>query len=222
MPEHNLIDTQHRPFVKICGLTDPATARACGDMGADAVGLVFFEKSPRFVSDTQAGEIIRALEPDTLATGVFVNESYDRIMEKVEKLPLQAVQLHGTEKPELVAKLAGKGVIVIKAVFSQKEPLLSSAPAWEKASFLLAECGAGKLPGGNAEEWNWADAAGMRTHAPVIVAGGLTPDNVRFAMEKSKAAGADISSGVESAPGIKDLEKVQAFIQQINMRDTGD
>ena len=222
MPEHNLGKSQNRAFVKICGLTDPITARTCADMGADAVGLVFFEKSPRYVSDDPASRISRALGPDTLATGVFVNESYDRIMKKVENIPLQAVQLHGNEKPELAGKLVKQGVLVIKALFASKEPFLSSAPAWTKASFLLAECGAGHLPGGNAEEWNWADAARIPSRTPVLVAGGLTSDNVRFALEKSKAAGADISSGVESAPGIKDTEKVKAFIEQINRRHTGD
>ncbi len=222
MPEYNLKKAQKRPFVKICGLTDPAAAGACARMGADAVGLVFFEKSPRYVSDDRAKEISRVLGQETLATGVFVNETYDWIMEKVDKIPLQAVQLHGSEKPELVAKLARQGVIVIKAVFAGKEPFLESASAWAKASYLLAECGAGALPGGNAEEWNWAEAARIRSQTPVIVAGGLTPGNVRAALEQSGSAGADISSGVESAPGIKDLEKVKAFIRNTNMRHTGD
>ncbi|MCF8045485.1 MAG: phosphoribosylanthranilate isomerase [Desulfarculaceae bacterium] len=222
MSEHNLKQAGSHPFVKICGLTDPDAARACADMGADAVGLVFFEKSPRFVSDDRAREISRALEQKTLATGVFVNETYDRIMGKIDKIPLQAVQLHGNEKPELVAKLARQGIIVIKAVFAGKTPFLESAPAWQKASYLLAECGSGSLPGGNAKEWNWSDAARIRTRTPVIVAGGLTPDNVQSALEKSKAAGADISSGVESAPGIKDLKKIKAFMQKTNMRETGE
>lgn len=222
MTENNLRQVEKCPFVKICGLTDPAAALACADMGADAVGLVFFEKSPRYVSDDRAREISRALGQKTLTTGVFVNETYDRIMEKVDKIPLQAVQLHGHEKPELVAKLARQGVIVIKAVFAGRQPFLESAPDWQEASYLLAECGAGTLPGGNAEEWNWADAARIRTRTPVIVAGGLTPDNVQSALEKSKAAGADISSGVESAPGIKDLKKVKTFMQKINMRYTGE
>lgn len=222
MPEQNLKYPESRPFVKICGLTDPSAARACADMGADAVGLVFFEKSPRYVFDDLAQKISLSLGHDTktLATGVFVNETYDRIMKKAEQIPLQAVQLHGDEKPELVAKLVRQGIIVIKAVFAGKKPFLYSAPDWQEASYLLAECGAGPLPGGNAEEWNWADAAGISAQTPVIVAGGLTPDNVRSALQKSKAAGADISSGVESAPGIKDLGKVKNFIRQMNMRHT--
>ncbi|MGM0643237.1 MAG: phosphoribosylanthranilate isomerase [Thermodesulfobacteriota bacterium] len=222
MTEHKTEKRAGLPFIKICGLTDPDTARACGEMGADAVGLVFFEKSGRYVPDERAAVISRALGPDTIAAGVFVNEGYDRIMKKVEKIPLQSVQLHGTESPELVSKLRQQGVIVIKALFSRKEPFLSSAPDWTHASYLLAECGAGKLPGGNAEEWNWADAAGIKTQRPVIVAGGLNPENVRSAMLKSKAAGADVSSGVEASPGVKDLQKVKAFIKQMNMLYTGD
>lgn len=202
-------------FIKICGLTDPVTALECVKAGANAIGLVFFEKSPRNVSEEKAFKICKQLPSDIITTGVFVDENYNFIIDKVKKLSLKAVQLHGNENPELIDDLRAKNVIVIKGIFAKKEPYLENAHLYKNASYLLVECGKGVLPGGNAEVWNWADIAQINANLPIILAGGLNPSNIIDAIKKTDIVGVDVSSGVESLPGIKDLDKVKTFIKKV-------
>ncbi len=202
-------------FIKICGLTDPATALECVKAGANAIGLVFFEKSPRNVSEKKALKICKRLPSNIITTGVFVDENYNFIIDKVKKLSLKAVQLHGNENPKLIDDLRAKNVIVIKGIFAKKEPYLKNAHLYKNASYLLAECGKGVLPGGNAEVWNWSDIAQINVNLPIILAGGLNPSNINNAIKKTDISGVDVSSGVESLPGIKDLDKVKTFIKQV-------
>ncbi|MCK5311412.1 MAG: phosphoribosylanthranilate isomerase [Desulfobacteraceae bacterium] len=204
-------------LIKICGLTDPKNALACVNAGADAIGLVFFKKSPRHISDKKALEICKVLPTDIITTGVFVDEDFNFIMDKVEKLPLKAVQLHGNENPELIDALRANNVIVIKCLFAKRTPYLKNAHFYQNASYLLAECGKGTLPGGNAETWNWSDIAQINTKLPIILAGGLSPSNINNAINQADISGIDVSSGVESSPGIKDLNKVTHFIEQIKV-----
>ena len=106
-------------LIKICGITDPKTALACVNFNANAIGLIFFKKSPRHISDEQALKICQTLPTNIITTGVFVDEGFDFINDKIEKLSLKAVQLHGNESPELIADLRTKDVIVIKAIFAK-------------------------------------------------------------------------------------------------------
>jgi phosphoribosylanthranilate isomerase len=204
-------------FIKICGLTDPENALACAIAGANAIGLVFFKKSPRNVSEIKALEICKNLPSDIITTGVFVDESYDFIVNKIKRLSLKAVQLHGNEEPELIDALLGQNVIVIKALFAQKKPFLQDSQLYRNATYLLAECGKGVLPGGNAETWNWSDTAKIDAKVQIILAGGLTPSNINIAINKANIDGVDVSSGVESSPGLKDLNKVEDFIKQVRV-----
>ena len=204
-----------KPWIKICGLTQVENAIECAKLGPDAIGLVFFEKSPRNVSIDQAERICSAL-PKTIQTiGVFVNESFEDIMAKVDFCGLAGVQLHGNEPPELIDRLLENKLIVIKALFAAKPPFLKQSDWYAKASFLLVEYGKGVLPGGNAESWNYEISLQLNTNRPIILAGGLTPDNVKNAVTKTRPAGVDISSGVEKSYGIKDLDKVEAFITAV-------
>ena len=203
-----------QPFIKICGLTDPDTAFACVRAGADAIGLVFFEKSPRNVSKNMAARITAALPDRILTCGVFVNESFESIMDKKEACSLKAVQLHGNESPDLVSALAQEGLVVIKALFAAKEPGLEAADQYPDASCFLIEYGKGILPGGNAETWNYETATVLKTQTPVILAGGLSPENIGTALTQVHPWGIDVSSGVEQQPGVKDIERVRAFIRQ--------
>lgn len=209
--------TRGRPLVKICGLTREDQALECAALGADAIGLVFYEKSPRNVSIGQAADICRYLPPDILTTGVFVNAPRDAVMERVEACRLKAVQFHGQESPSLVAELAGAGVIVIKALFAEKAPLLDTGSDYPMASAFLAECGKGPLPGGNRETWNWERITAMKRTKPIFVAGGLDPDNIIGVVTSVKPDGVDVSSGVELEPGIKDMEKVRAFLRRLDV-----
>lgn len=203
------------PQIKICGITSPEQAAQCADLGADAIGCVFFEKSPRHLTDEQARDICAAVAGKVQTVGVFVNASYETIMERVGFCGLSCVQLHGAESPELVTRLRRQGLIVIKALFGSKTPGLDTAPLYSAASALLAECGSGVLPGGNAEAWNWSGARPVARHGPLVLAGGLSPGNVSDAVLAAMPDAADVSSGVEASPGIKDMKKVAAFITTV-------
>ena len=200
--------------IKICGLTKVAQATECVSLGADAIGLVFYPKSPRFVSDSLARSITDEISSEARPTGVFVDETYDTVMQKVEKCKLAGVQLHGRENAGLVEQLKRSGLTVIKALFQQKEPLLNSSGDYDPSAFIL-ECGTGKLPGGNAEAWNWSTAAAFERKVPVILAGGLSVESVGQAITAGRPDAVDVSSGVEAAPGEKDLERVKAFVKAV-------
>ncbi|MDY6832873.1 MAG: phosphoribosylanthranilate isomerase [Thermodesulfobacteriota bacterium] len=209
------------PQIKICGITTPAQAGQCADLGADAIGCVFFAKSPRNLSDKQAEEICAAVAGNIQTVGVFVNASYEAIMEKVDFCGLSCVQLHGAEPPELVTRLRRQGLIVIKALFGSRPPNLNAAPLYQTASAFLAECGSGVLPGGNAKTWNWADTGPVARQGPLVLAGGLSPENIAEALLAALPDAVDVSSGVEAAPGIKDMDKIALFINNIKQTVSG-
>jgi len=213
-----LQSTRFRPQLKICGLTDPAQAVECARLGADAVGLVFFPKSPRHVTDDLARRICAALPSSVARVGVFVNASFDVVKAKADGCGLTAVQLHGRETPELVDRLKAEGLTVIKALFVDGRPELTAAPDYRASAFLV-ECSKGPLPGGNAMAWDWGAALKFGQRHPLVLAGGLAPENVARAIADARPAAVDVSSGVEAAPGTKDLAKVAAFIEAV--RHTG-
>lgn len=200
--------------VKICGLTRVDEALAAAELGAAAIGLVFYPPSPRFVSDTTAQEIGTSLPDRVARVGVFVDESYDEIMRKAVLCRLSAVQLHGLESPELVEALGKQGLTTIKSVFQKKKPPVSDAHRYG-ASACLVEGGAGPLPGGNAETWEWASVRKMLGELPCVLAGGLNPDNVAKAIAEFCPVAVDVSSGVEAAPGRKDMEKIRLFMEAV-------
>ncbi|MBI9075310.1 MAG: phosphoribosylanthranilate isomerase [Desulfatibacillum sp.] len=204
--------------IKICGLTNPDHALECANLGADAIGLVFYPPSPRFVSDEAALEISQALPKHVARVGVFVNESYEVVMDKVRACGLTMAQLHGQENPELVDRLENVGVGVIKVFFANKEPLFTAMGLY-RASACLVECAGEKLPGGNAKAWAWRTARGISKHMPLALAGGLDPENVSQAIADAMPDALDVSSGVESAPAIKDMDKVKRFLE--NASQTG-
>jgi len=156
------------------------------------------------------------LIPDkTITTGVFVDETYDFIMKTSAACNLKAVQLHGNESPELVRDIAEHGIKVIKTLFRKKEPFTNKINLFEDVWAYLVENGLGNLPGGTAEKWNWSLDTGISSNRKIIIAGGLEPCDVAKAIKASGAFGIDVSSGVESSPGTKNLYKVKGFIQQV-------
>ncbi|MCU0574362.1 MAG: phosphoribosylanthranilate isomerase [Syntrophobacteraceae bacterium] len=199
--------------VKICGLTDEAQALECVRLGADAIGLVFFPRSPRSVSDEKARSICREVPDGTCTVGVFVNETFEAIMRRVEFCGLRGAQLHGDESPELAARLSARGLVVLKAFFANGHPSLAMADRYPGAVCLVESTG-GPLPGGNALAWDWAAARDLAATRPTVLAGGLHADNVREAIESALPDAVDVSSGVESSPGVKDLDKVKLFISR--------
>ena len=206
---------QHIPRIKICGLTRVDEALGCVQRGADAVGFVFFRKSPRCVTVEQAAEIIQALPEHVKKVGVFVNESCDAIMSIVTACGLNAVQLHGQETPEQVQMLRRENLRVIKALFTTRAPGMKNVSDYDADAYLI-ECGKGRLPGGNAKEWNWSEARAFAQHHPCILAGGLSPANIETAITAGMPDAVDVSSGVESEPGRKDQDKVENFIHAVN------
>ncbi|MBW2247426.1 MAG: phosphoribosylanthranilate isomerase [Deltaproteobacteria bacterium] len=207
--------SNYTPQVKICGLTRVEQALQCTDLGADAIGCVFYPKSPRHLTDDRAGEICSAVRNRVKTVGVFVNESFSSIMKRVECCQLSAVQLHGQESPELVLRLCNENLQVIKALFIDGNPSLKDAENYPASAFLV-ECGQGKLPGGNALQWNWDQARSFGEKHPLIIAGGLSPENISHAIKVSFPHAVDVSSGVESSPGYKDIDKVSLFLDAVS------
>lgn len=205
------------PQIKICGLTDVDQALACAELGADAIGLVFFPKSPRNLSEDQARIICDALPDHVVTTGVFVNETFEGIMHKIVQCNIKAVQLHGNESPDLVARLKRENLPVIKVLYMESDPSISLSDDYDPTAFLV-ECAKGILPGGNALSWNFERASELKTEKPVLIAGGLSPENIADAVLKARPDGVDVSSGVEKSPGQKDLKKVEAFITAVKQQ----
>lgn len=206
---------RHHPQIKICGLTDPEQAVECAVLGADAIGLVFYPKSPRDVTVEQAAAITSRLPEHVASVGVFVNPDRETLLETMEKGGLSAAQLHGQEPTEWVDNLPPFILSrVIKALFAERDPRLTDAGSYNVNAYLV-ECGKGRLPGGNAMVWDWAIAEEFSRHYPLILAGGLGPDNVAAAISACMPDAVDASSSLESEPGRKDMEKVKRFIEEV-------
>ncbi len=208
----------NRPQVKICGLTSVREAAACAEAGADAIGCVFFPPSPRHVTEDQARNIVEALPESVCSVGVFVNEDPAVIMRIVDRCRLRAVQLHGQETPNLIENLRRERITVIKALFANAAPSFESAAVYHASAFLV-ECAGGKLPGGNAMAWDWGAALLVSRTYPVVLAGGLDPQNVVSALKVVEPDAVDVSSAVESTPGRKDIGKVLQFLEAVRGRN---
>lgn len=201
-------------IVKICGINDEAAMAAAARAGADLIGFVFFPPSPRAVSPAQAAAIA---QPGPARVGLFVDPTDDDIAAVLADLPLDAIQLHGEETPSRCAAVRARfGLPVMKALgiasAADLDALGPYAPVVDR--FLLdakAPPGA-PLPGGNAAPFDWTLTAGRAIPRPWLLAGGLTPGNVADAIRVSGAPGVDVSSGVESARGVKDAGLIAAFV----------
>ncbi|MHC9543128.1 MAG: phosphoribosylanthranilate isomerase [Vulcanimicrobiota bacterium] len=200
--------------VKICGITREADASACVSLGADAVGLVFYPPSSRHVSMEQARRIIEIIPDHILTVGVFVDESPETIKTIVEYCGLRAVQLHGVESPSTAEVMKKMNVKVIKAIFVNGSPGPAEMGNYGVDAFLL-EAPRGPIPGGTGTRWEWGRVKDLSKSYPVILAGGLNPENVTEAINASLPDAVDVSSGVERAPGIKDIDKVRRFIESV-------
>jgi phosphoribosylanthranilate isomerase len=203
------------PEIKVCGLTQPDEAKACADLGADAIGLVFFPTSPRNVSIEQAAAIKEVLPPSVRATGIFVDPLMENLLQTVEQTGLDVIQLHGIESSKFISHLKqATDRKIIKALFSERSPGLQLAPTYDVNGFLV-ECGRGLLPGGNAMAWDWGAALPFGEKHPLILAGGLGPETVDEAIAAALPDAVDASSALEARPGRKDLDKVKQFIQAV-------
>ncbi len=209
--------TPEFPQIKICGLTRTEDAVKCASEGVDAIGFIFFKNSPRYIKPERAKIICASLPENVITVGVFVNEPFNSIMDIVSTTNLSAVQLHGNEPPKFVRSLTDQGLNVIKALYMESQPSIAQVSTYAASAYLV-ECAKGILPGGNAMTWNWKDAAGFGKSHPMVLAGGLSPENVASAINQAMPDAVDVSSGVESAPGKKDIHKVKEFIKAVHMK----
>ena len=195
--------------VKICGITNLADGQAAVEAGADALGLNFYEKSPRHVSLKAAAEISRQLPAFVMRAGVFVNAPEDFILRAIGECGLTMLQFHGDEPPEFCTQF---GLMSMKAFRIRDEKSLDELPKYQTDAFLL-DAYSVEARGGTGEKFNWDLAVeSQKFNKPIFLAGGLTPENVAEAVRKVRPFAVDVSSGVESAPGKKDHAKMKAFI----------
>lgn len=198
--------------VKICGLTNLDDARAAIDAGAHALGFIFFSGSPRYITPPAAARIIGQLPPFASKVGVFVNEPLESILQIANSTGIDAIQLHGDETPDLCEALARERFKTIKAFRIKDRSSLDSVGNFRTSAFLLDSYVSGQL-GGTGAKFNWDLAIEAATSGiPIILAGGLVPENVQQAVSKVSPYAVDVSSGVEASPGKKDHQKIRAFI----------
>jgi phosphoribosylanthranilate isomerase len=208
-----------RTRVKICGITQPAHARMAADAGADAIGLVFYPRSPRYLSAERAMEIRDALPPFVQTVALFVNADAAQVAQVIGRVRPALLQFHGEETPQFCAQFgvpyvkacrvrpgAGQGLALLEYL----RPFASAA-AWLLDSYV-------EEYGGVGERFDWSIVP-RRLERPLILSGGLAPDNVAEAIRRVRPWGVDVSSGVESAKGVKDAAKIAAFIGEVRNAD---
>ena len=196
--------------VKVCGITNVEDGRLGADAGADALGLIF-APSPRQVNVAQAQRIADALPEGVLKVGVFVNEEPDKVRRISDEVGLDYAQLHGDESPQTVTDLRSAGLKVIKALRVRDAASLAMLEDYEPDLFLL-DSYSEKARGGTGEKFDWKLAKALGGYANILVSGGLTPENVRAAVEFFEPYGVDASSSLEDAPGKKNGERVRRFV----------
>jgi phosphoribosylanthranilate isomerase len=200
--------------VKVCGITTSDDALLAADLGADALGFIFYPKSPRYIPPPEAAEIIRRLPPFVASVGVFVDCPSQEINSIVEACCLTAVQLHGNETPDFCKQFRVK---VIKAFRVKESGLPPEITRYETDAILLDAFVKG-MPGGTGKTFSWEVAREAKRHGRVILAGGLNCDNIRKAIEDVRPYAVDVSSGVEKAPGKKDPKRLTEFMTKVKAR----
>lgn len=199
--------------VKICGFTEAENARQAAIAGVDAIGLVFYDKSPRNVDILRAQEIIEALPPFVNRVGLFVNANTSFVDEVLCEVPLDTLQFHGDES---LLDCSQYQMPFIKSLRVKPETnVLQVADEFSSASAILLDSFNPSAYGGTGEAFDWSLAC-VDISLPIILAGGLNETNVSAAISQVKPYAVDASSGVESAPGVKDIDKIVAFIRNTN------
>jgi phosphoribosylanthranilate isomerase len=199
-------------FVKICGITRLEDAERAVALGADAIGFVFWPKSPRFIEPGAARAIVRSLPAAVAPVGVFVNQTHGEVARIAGEVGLGMVQLHGDETVEYAAAV---GPPVIKAIAVGPETTPSDADRWPATVTLLLDVHDPVRRGGTGRRVDWERAAAIAARRRTLLAGGLTPENVGEGIARVRPFGVDVSSGVEARPGIKDHARLRALFDAI-------
>ncbi|WP_018274760.1 phosphoribosylanthranilate isomerase [Teredinibacter turnerae] len=196
--------------VKICGITREEDARVAADAGADAIGLVFYEPSPRHLSSLEmARNIALSVGPFVSVVGLFVNPEKQYLEQILKSVPLHLLQFHGEETPEFCESFERPYMKVVR--MQQNIDLATEINRYAGASGILLDTYKKGVPGGTGESFNW-ERVPHNSPKPLVLAGGLSPSNVARAVTIAQPSAVDVSGGVEAAPGIKDKHKVRAFI----------
>ncbi|KFI23199.1 phosphoribosylanthranilate isomerase [Nitrosococcus oceani] len=202
-----------RTRVKFCGITRREDAIQAIRLGADAIGLVFYPESPRAVSPQQAYQIVRELPPFVTVVGLFVNAASCYLQQILDKVPIDILQFHGEESPE---ECGYYGRSYIKAIrMAEGVDLPSLARSYESASALLLDAYQAGVPGGTGRAFDWRRIPKNFSKA-VILAGGLTPENIAQAVRQVRPYAVDVSGGVERIKGVKDVAKMAAFMRGVD------
>ncbi len=198
-------------WIKICGITDIKDALKVVELGADALGFVFYEKSPRKITKEKAKEIIDSLPKGVVKVGLFVDELEEKVNEITSYCNFDILQFHGDETPDYCKKFPQK---IIKAFRIKDKESLANIPKYEVDYYLL-DAYSEAAPGGTGRTFNWNLAKEAKEFGkPIILSGGLNPENIIEALEKVSPFGVDVSSGVELSPGKKDQKKLKEFITE--------
>lgn len=211
-----------RTRIKICGIKDPETALAAVDAGADAIGLVFVEQSPRCVTIEQATAVTQALPDTVVSVGLFVDCPAQTMRQIMQSVGLDVAQLHGHESIDDMDDLIGYPAwkaLPFDEHFQQVASTWDHDPRVE--ALLVDTPPTGQLTGGSGIAFDWAGLAAVKEHLakPIILAGGLTPDNVSEAIRTARPYAVDVSSGVESSRGVKDVGLIKAFCEAVRAAD---
>ena len=205
-----------RTRIKICGLRDPAHARIAAQEGADAIGLVFHKPSPRYIEAREAAKVARALPPFVMAVGLFVNLPAEQVHAILQECPLDLLQFHGDETAEYCGQFGRPWIRVAK--IGPGVDLLEYAHRFSRAKALLLDADVPGVPGGTGETFDWS-AIPRDLPLPLILSGGLDARNVARAVREVKPWAVDVSSGVESARGVKDPARIVEFIRSVRSED---
>lgn len=201
--------------IKVCGITEEQDAIEAVHLGADALGFIFWKRSPRYIPPREAGRIASKLPPFVARVGVFVDEAPTAVMDAVYAAGLTAVQLHGDEKPEECRRYTVSWYKAFRAGPRFDTDVLAT---YACTTYLL-DGPAGEMRGGSGLAADWSVARTARPFGRIILAGGLRPDNVRDAIETVRPYAVDVSSGVEVVPGKKDIDKLEAFVACVRETD---
>jgi phosphoribosylanthranilate isomerase len=208
----------HRTRIKICGIKEGRHALLAADAGADAIGLVFYRESPRYLTPGTAANIVAVLPPFVTTVGLFVDANDVKVRKTLSEVRLDVLQFHGSETPEFCESF---GVPYVRAVpMGEGVDLLEYAGRFSSARALLLDAHEPGKPGGTGRTFDWA-AIPRDLPIPLILSGGLTSENVGRAVREVKPWAVDVSSGVESSRGTKDSQKIVEFIRSVQREDAG-
>jgi phosphoribosylanthranilate isomerase len=205
-----------RTRIKICGITRAEDALAAAAAGADAIGLIFYAGSSRHVTPASAAVIVSHLPPFVTAVGLFVDPAEDEVRAVLDEVPLDLLQFHGAETPEFCIRFGRPHIKALAA--APGVDLLQSAKVHSAARGVLIDAYVPGAHGGTGVTADWGSIPGTLPR-PLVLAGGLTPDNVGEAVRTVRPWAVDVSSGVERARGVKDHEKITAFVQGVRNAD---